>query len=305
MTETRSIPQKRNRRILAFGGAFLLLLLSLSFAEAVLEGIRKGLSLCAHTIIPSLFPFMVLSDMLGAAFSDLPHKNHSRGILLMPFLLGALCGFPIGMRSLTELWKKGILDEAEGNYLLTFVNNTGPAFLIAGIGEGLFGSRKLGIFLYLAELFAAGICALIFYKPFPKKKKTYITEEAVEIRFSFIESVRKCAGSMLYICALVVLFSSLASLLAFFCKNRLLLSFIYAFLEVGGAAQMASELAKIAFFPAVLLVSFAVSFGGFSVHMQSFLFLDGTPFSKCRYLVAKLLQGAVSPLFMLILFPLL
>ncbi|MBO6020421.1 MAG: hypothetical protein J6P88_04455, partial [Clostridia bacterium] len=36
--------------------------------------------------------------------------------------------------------------------MLAFVNNTGPAFLVGGIGLGLFGSVRIGWALYLLQI---------------------------------------------------------------------------------------------------------------------------------------------------------
>ncbi len=303
MTESLRLGRKSRSQPLLLLGILLLLLIAVFFADAIADGVQRALLLCAQTVIPSLFPFMILSDLLGEGVASLPIKENRRLILLLPFFLGALCGFPLGLRMMTELWRQGVISDEEGHYLLTFVNNTGPAFVIAGIGGGLLGSTRIGLFLYLSELLAAAFCALLFFRPLPKKKNTADSEKPSEGSFSFLGSVHKCGGTMLTICTLVVLFSAATSLISVFCKNEALLSFIYSFLEVGGAAQSAAALLKTAFLPALLLLSFAISFGGLSVHLQGFLFLEGTPFSKWRYILAKLIQGMAASLFMWFFLP--
>ena len=59
-TEPRRTPQS------ALLLALLLLMLILLSAQAAAEGCRRALSVCARLIIPSLFPFFVLSSLLNA-----------------------------------------------------------------------------------------------------------------------------------------------------------------------------------------------------------------------------------------------
>ena len=75
------------------GGLLLgLALLLFAFPGESAQGARQGVSLCAELILPSLFPFFVLSILLTSSLLG------SRIPLLRP--LGRLCGVPKGAESL-------------------------------------------------------------------------------------------------------------------------------------------------------------------------------------------------------------
>ena len=58
-----NIKQRRGRVILSVL-AVISFLLVLCSTDAAIEYMKKGLSLCASSVIPSLFPFMVISEII-------------------------------------------------------------------------------------------------------------------------------------------------------------------------------------------------------------------------------------------------
>ena len=95
-----------------FFGAALLLFPDVSAAAA-----RDGLTLCLQTVLPSLFPFFVLSSLLVQ--SDVPRllSRAMAGVMYPLFgvsgagasalILGLLGGYPVGARTVAELQEKG------------------------------------------------------------------------------------------------------------------------------------------------------------------------------------------------------
>ena len=66
---------KRHLPLYLTGALFLALVL---LAPQAAEGARQGLSVCAAALIPSLFPFFVLSNLLSAlGLADLLHRRDS------------------------------------------------------------------------------------------------------------------------------------------------------------------------------------------------------------------------------------
>lgn len=123
----------------AFLGFFILILDS----RTALTGAQDGIQLCIQTVIPSLFPFFILSNLLTGAFMGmdfplfkplgqlfgLPKGAES---LLIPAYLG---GYPAGAQSISAAWKAGQLSKNTAEQLLAFCNNAGPAFLFGMIGQ--------------------------------------------------------------------------------------------------------------------------------------------------------------------------
>ena len=159
---------------------FLLLCLFLYPREA-LAASRQGLNLWLFTLLPTLLPFMILSNFL--IHSDFIEKILSPlGFLwkfllgLSPygayvFLLGMLCGYPMGAKLAGDLYRNRKLSKTEAKYLLTFANNASPVFISTYVAvnclnrDDLIG-RSLGI-IYLSDF----LCSLIFRVYFSRRKK--------------------------------------------------------------------------------------------------------------------------------------
>ena len=110
---------------------------SLLLSDKIGHSVRSGLTLCANVIIPSVFPFIVLSDFLysNADFSLLNRTGtlferifKTNRVGLYPFILGILCGFPLGVKSARELYSDGRITKNEAERLIGFCNNTGVKY---------------------------------------------------------------------------------------------------------------------------------------------------------------------------------
>ena len=189
-------------------------LLSLLFSERIAHSVRSSLQLCANVIIPSVFPFMILADLLyayssfsslkciGTLFERLFKINRSG---LYPFMLGALCGFPLGVKCASELYRRGELTKDEAERLIGFCNNTGPAFLVSGIGVGLRNNIYEGFLLYFAMIISAVLVGVFFSGSKKSSKRADIYDESHH-HFSFTESVRSAGISTLGVCSYLTFF---------------------------------------------------------------------------------------------------
>lgn len=304
---TASYPtQRRSIPLSAFLG-FLLLCTFLLFSRDVIPWIQNGVILCGKTIIPTLFPCMIACDMLISGLGERKKGNPLLdsitnflfgvpGIGMSAFFLGALCGFPIGTKIAADLYKSKRITQRELGNLLAFSNNTGPAFLIAGVGGTLFGSLKIGVYLYIIQLISAILCGILF-SLFSHSSATItysvpVQQEARE--YSFVASVERSVMNALTVSGFVLIFSAVCGILSSFLQNSNLLAFIYAFLEVGGACAEAARLISSAPITSLLCACVAVNFGGLSVHLQAASFLRDVPYSFARYIGAKLTQTAIA-----------
>src|SRR5699024_8418272 len=129
------------------------------------DGAKNGLDLCCNVIIPSLFPFFVLSSMavdwglaaylgrlLGGVMRPLFRVSGSCAIAVV---LGFIGGYPLGAKTAIELYRQGLCSKVETERLLAFCNNSGPAFILGVVGVGVFGSSAIGLLLYASHCLAS------------------------------------------------------------------------------------------------------------------------------------------------------
>ncbi len=289
--------------IFLFSLSIFIFALSLStlFSPLISGGVKSGLSFCFSVILPSAFPFMILSDALlffmyfekikplRRLFSRLFKIN---GYAISVFLAGLISGFPIGAKLARELYISGKISKNECERLIGFSNNASPAFVISGIGFGLLGSLKTGIFLYLISIASSITSGIVF--SFSEKRESD-SEYNFKHSYSFVDSIKSATKASVIICGFICFFSVVIDLLAKIIKNDWAMAFISSFLEIGNAAKFITSLN----FPDIItlpLLAFAISFSGFSVHFQSKSLLSDTDISMKKYYIMKIFSSLISAL---------
>ena len=295
----------------ALSFVFLLFLLR---SDVAINYMKNGLKLCAGTVIPSLFPFMVVSSLLVSSGVGMrlcrPLSLPARLIFgvteggACAALLGAICGFPIGAKVACSMYDKGMMSKKETERVLTFCNNPGSAFVISAVGVSLFGSFKVGVILYSCVLLSALITGVLM-RTLHKIDDRKITTEANLIKarlegsantFSlFIGAVQDSALSMLTVCAMVAFFSSLVGCvgvsLSALGVTEAPIAAIFGICELSSGV---SALAALRSPYALPLCAAALGWSGISVHCQIMAIAGGRGLSFKPYFAAKAIQGGVS-----------
>lgn len=309
---TKGIRQRINPAYLALGalGAFLLFLF-LRNSDVAIKSVSDGLTLCASSIVPSLFPFMVISEMIVssdfASFVGTPLTPLFKRLFGLskngcaPLLLGILCGFPIGARSAYSLYKKGLIQKNEYERLLAFTNTPSSAFLINAVGVSMFGDRSFGIALYFISLFSS-LSVGVLYNLLLKKKypirdvdqNDVVTDSTPPTKIIY-SAVTSSAMAIIYVSAFIIFFSALTGTLEYVFSSINIPDYIEAIsislLEMTGGIKKASLTNG-----GKLIAAFAAGWSGLSVHFQimSISYVDGISFKP--YFISKALQGGLNVL---------
>ncbi|MBP3667738.1 MAG: hypothetical protein J6K29_11910 [Clostridia bacterium] len=283
-------------------------ILVLRNSDTAIEYMGRGLTLCARTVIPSLFPFMVISELLVSSGAGEALGRLFAGIMRRVFgvsgagasavFLGSACGFPVGARTAVGLLDRGVISKAECEHLLTFVNNPSSAFLISAVGAGLYGNRRLGVALYLIVLLCGlltGFLARFFLRRTGNNGEHPHFPSGLHIGGveTFTGAVSSAASGMLTVCAYVIFFSAITGTVGQVVEGRGLLgeagyTLLTGLLEMTGGIGLASALSG--HWPLILTAVFA-GWSGVSVHCQVMTLCGGRGLSFKPYLLAKAVQG--------------
>lgn len=305
------LPRLRSCAFFLFGGFLLFLLLKNS--DLAMDGVRRGLSLCAQTLFPSLFPFLVLSELLIRWRADeVLGRWFSRPVSALfglsaggatALLLGALCGFPVGTTVAVSLTERGQMHREELERLLLFANNPSSGFLVSAVGEALFGNRGAGVALFLIT-WASAICVGIFLRlvagPVTKDAQSPALQPPQGFSVSDLTgSITGAFSALLQVFSFVVFFSCVAGCLA---PTVAALSLppaagvmLYGLLELtSGISAAVTTLSPAAAFRAAAFFS---SFAGLSVCLQLFSVAEQQRPRLTPYLLARMAQGGLSLLF--------
>ena len=118
----------------------ILIIIVLSQPTATFQYAYQGLYQWAVKMVPTLFPFMMISSVMIYSGADielghllshlLKRVYHYSEYGLYAIFIGFLCGFPMGAKVVSELYENDKISQAEAQSLLGFCNNIGPAYFL-------------------------------------------------------------------------------------------------------------------------------------------------------------------------------
>lgn len=203
-----------------FGAALLF------FPDVSATAAREGVMLCLQTVLPSLFPFFVLSSLLVQ--SDVPRllSRAMAGVMYPLFgvsgagasalILGLLGGYPVGARTVAELYGRGEIAREEAEQLLAFCNNSGPGFFLGVCGTAVFGSARAGAYLYLIHVGAALVTGVLLRRDLglPRRKAVSRQRAPFDLAAALPAAVQGSFAAVGSVSAFVIFFMVLLRLLS-------------------------------------------------------------------------------------------
>lgn len=292
--------------------------------KIAMEASLSGAKLFFNSVLPTMFPFMVICNMIINLEGIKIYSKLLGPLLCKPlglsypcsFALVAsfLCGYPLGAKYSTDLYKKGLISKDEFIRLLNIASNIGPLFLIGAVGTSMLGNSTLG-YLLLIPSYLSSIIIGILTKNKKREKKFSLPKEYKDKKgFSFNlgevikKSIEDATLNILVLCGYVIMFSVIIDMLKTIFISTGLLTSLSSFLNIpldllkgvflgsievtNGCSIISSS--NLSVFIKLLLLSFLSSFGGISIIMQtsSFFYKEGV--SIGRYFLIKLLQGLIA-----------
>ena len=265
-------------------------------AKTALTGAQNGIELCIRTVIPSLFPFFLLSILLtgtlmGAGRRLLDPLCHifriptGAGTLLLSGILG---GYPVGAQCVGQAFERGSLSHRDARRMLAFCSNCGPAFLFGMIGA-VFDEWWIPWALWAVHLISAWITSCVV--PSDGIGTVFLrTNDAMTVQ----QALNKALKVMASVCGWVVLFRLVIQF-----WQRWFLWLLPEELEIAicGILELSNgcvELSRIenTGLRFILCAGF-LGFGGLCVTMQTYSVI--TPeLDRRMYFPGKLLQCCIS-----------
>lgn len=284
----------KKRSYVGLAAAIGMLVLILD-SKTALEGARTGIDLCLRTVIPSLFPFFLLSILLTRSLlgSSLPWLGPVGALCRMPkgaepILISAfLGGYPVGAQAVAAAYNSGHLSKTDAQRMLGFCSNAGPAFLFGMVGT-MFSNGATAWVLWLIHIVAALLTAAIL----PGGSRATVTLESNRT-VTLPDALRSALGVMAAVSGWVVLFRVVIAVL-----NRWALWFLPMELRVAvvGLLELSNGCCELWKIPneaiRFLICSGILSFGGLCVTMQTVSVTTGL--SLKTYCIGKLMQTVFS-----------
>lgn len=279
-------------------GASVAMFILIIDGKTALEGAAQGIDLCIKTVVPSLFPFFVLSILLTGSFAGseirclrpiakLFHIPRGYESILIPAFLG---GYPAGAHSVKEAYIGGSLSRENAERMLCFCNNAGPSFLFGMVGS-LFPEKWMVWALWMIHIFSAWISSQLFpaYAESASSMKRKKNGSVSDVMVAAIQMMAQVCGWVILF-RIVIRFLSRWILWLFPTPVQILIS---GFLELSNGCWELRQLENVSL--RFFLCSAMLAFGGICVTMQTMSAAKGL--SLRYYLYGKLIQTASSLIF--------
>lgn len=190
--------------ILSCAGILVLIL----DTKTALSGAIEGIDLCIRAVIPSLFPFFVLSiiltsTLIGKKTAILRPVGRLCG---MPsgseslLLVGLLGGYPTGAQAVTQAYVSGHLPKQDAQRMLGFCSNAGPAFLFGMVAV------NFPSYWYAWALWGIHILSAIIVGALLPCKSHHTARITAAKPISFSSALERAIKIMATVCGWVVLF---------------------------------------------------------------------------------------------------
>lgn len=306
------------------------------FSNTNLASAKEGLFLWANSVVPTLFPFFVATELMNNTnFIPMLGKylnKFMRPIFKVPgegayaFLMGMISGYPVGAKIVCNLREKGLCTKDEGERMLAFTNNSGPLFIIGTVGISLFGNQTIGIILLITHILACITVGVLF--GFTKKNENIKWDrynvknrnsEEKTLGGILGDSIKNAISTILIIGGFVVIFSIIISIL----NNSYILDMISKFIspvltnfgmnfeftkpilagiiELTNGLKLVSETAIVNYNLSIIISAFLLGFGGISILLQVSSIVAKTDLSIKKYVIGKFLQGIFASIYVFLI----
>lgn len=281
-----------------------------------------GLLSWFHNMIPTLLPFMIISNLIMNLNLERKIVKPFAGILkrfyhisdtgIFIVIFGFLFGFPMGAKLISELYTKEKISENEANLLLAFANNIGPAYYIGFVYPNYLSQYSLfyllmiqyGIPIMYGFILRHTIYKnkISYYKYLDEKKQdnTYKNKKHIFSDYIFalddaintgLVQIGALGGYMIVFNVLVLLPNLI------FKRNMLVVLFCHLIIEItGGLTNLKTVASKYAFTNTQLLlcIELFLCLNGLCCLFQTIKFLRGTDLSLKKYMLHKILLCSIT-----------
>lgn len=302
------------------------------FSKNNLSAAKNGLVLWANSVVPSLFPFFIATELLSYTnFAYILGKFLNKimkpifnvsGEGSFALIMGIISGYPIGAKIAVNFRNNKICSKEECERLLSFTNNSGPLFIVGTVGISMFGNSTIGLLLLVTHILASITVGFIFR--FWKYNHNSTSENSISYKESksnislsnlgeiIGNSISSSINTILLIGGFIVLFSVLISILQASSMLNIISNSITPILDllhipqefstgiISGVLELTNGLSLITNIHEkkislnIILASFLLGFGGISILLQVWSIVAKSDLSIKPYILGKMLHACFS-----------
>ncbi len=271
----------KTRKILIKAIPSIIMVLLLCFPKLSLEGARKGLLLWYQTVLPTLLPFMICTNLImamnGVTYLMAPIAPIFRLLFGLSkngcFILfnGILCGYPMGAKTCSDFLDQGCISAVEAKSLYAVSNFPSPMFLAGYVmskaGQAAGGNFvlpfwKLAISIYFPIIPIFFLARNIYGRSDTFARSNLNKETTWLPGLPFDETLMSSIELMVKIGGYLMIFSILSQFMQKLLPSGAITVLLIAITEMTTGIDLAANL--VPGFKGILIMLAAATFGGFS-----------------------------------------
>ncbi|MBE5938971.1 MAG: hypothetical protein E7266_01115 [Lachnospiraceae bacterium] len=298
----------------SFIPALIILFTFLISSSLVKEGTYAGLKLWLFTVFPTLFPFILTTEIIKSTggieiISKIFHPIISKitGVSkdgAYPVVIGFLCGFPMGAKSVSDVLEKNKISSVEATYLLTFCNMLSPGFLsgyyCTQVLGGYFNSLSVLIILYLAQISTGLLFRQTLFRKYNFLSHSSNNAHISDTSFSLDTLLKNSLTGLLKIAGYIIIFSILCQYINRFITNTYINISLLSLSEITTGLNYLC-IADVPIFHKVILGNIFIGFGGICGLFQTIEIIKKHKLPIRPYLFSRLVCAMFSLIYSLIL----
>ncbi|MBU3186158.1 sporulation integral membrane protein YlbJ [Clostridium estertheticum] len=293
----------------------------------------SGAKLFFNAIFPSLFPFLVVINIIIGydgihIYSKLLGNLICRPLKLpkecnFALLVSVLCGYPLGARYTCDLYEKNIIDLNSCERLLNIASNASPLFILGSVGTAMMFNPKLGYILLLSNILSCIFMGLIIpSKDYAFKIKyrgsNFSKAESSSLNIGIIlkNSIEDAIKNTLSIGGFIVIFSVITGIikdnvifnivinklsLIIGASSNFIEGILLGMLEMTNGCYLISS-SHSNLYVKLAVLSFLIAFSGLSIISQVYSYTYKYTVSIKKYITRKFFQGIISSILTIILY---
>lgn len=274
-------------------------LLILINSSLIIKSVKDSSFMFIIKIFPSLFPTMVIGNLLiknnieliipkfiKKIFNKLFNFNDIETSI---FIISIFTGTPSNAIYINEYLEKNLITKKEAEALLCTTHFINPLFVVAGVGIGVFNDVKIGFLLLVLAWISNLFKAFLNRNNFKEKRKMNITHSNKNFITTLSESIKTSINALLMIFGIVIMFNLLVALISnIFNLNLCTNAIINGLLEMTGGIMKLSSL-DINIYIKIVLAYIFLNFGGLCIQMQTFSMFNNKKIRYLKYLIFRLI----------------
>ena len=286
----------------------------LTNSNDIMDCVKYSIDIWKNSLFLSLFSFFVISSLLidngiVEAISSISHgffnklfKINSPCVFI--FLMSMFSGFPSSAKYIKELSDKKLISKSDAEKIILFSHFANPMFIIGTISISFLNNKSYALIILFCHYIVNFIIGIFLRKYNPSNNNTSTPCDTKKIPFgiSLTKAILNSINTLLLILGTVTFFLIITTIISKNINlNKYIESLLYGIIEMTQGLKYISIL-DISMKLKCIIITMMLSFGGLSVHIQTFSIINDLKLNYKNYLLSRLIHSLLSGILVYLLF---